>query len=177
MRITRPFLLGLLLGLVLLNAKAFAQQKASTVSGIQFHQGTWASVLAEAKKQNKPFFVDFYAVWCGPCKYMTKVTFADPALSAYSNAKFIAYKLDGEEGEGIALSAKHKVQVYPTYVFFAPDGSVLGREEGAMDAPTFLKLMQAYADKANRRADSGQRGMKTATPAEKASLGVLFQKQ
>jgi thioredoxin-related protein len=82
-----------------------------------------------------------------------------------------------EVGEGVSLAAKHKIDGYPTYVFFAPDGSVLGSEVGAMEAPTFLKLMQSYADKAKRRADSSQRGMKMATPSEKASLSVLFQKQ
>lgn len=176
----KMFFVGLLLtvGFIgLIKSPVKAQQKASAQPGIQFHQGTWASLLTEAKKQNKPFFVDFYAVWCGPCKYMTKVTFADPTLSAYANSNYVAYKLDAEVGEGIALAAKHKIDGYPTYVFFSPDGSVLGSAVGAMEAPTFLKLMQSYADKAKRRADSSQRGMKMATPSEKASLSVLFQKQ
>lgn len=153
-----------------------AQSASAATQGIRFHQGDWASLLAEAKRKNKPFFVDFYAVWCGPCKYMSKVTFNEPTLGTYANANFLAYKIDAEQGEGVALAQKYRIDGYPTYVFFSPDGNVLGAEVGAMEAPDFLRVMQSFADKARRRSE-GPKGMRSASPEEKASLGVLFQKQ
>ena len=170
----------LVLTLVALSGPRALSQSGSSPApasaGIRFHQGDWASLLAEAKKQKKPFFVDFYAVWCGPCKYMTKVTFAEANVGRYANANLLAYKVDAEQGEGVRLAQKYRIDGYPTYVFFSPDGEVLGAEVGAMEAPDFLRLMQGYVEKARRRAD-GPKGMRSATPEQKSSLGVLFQKQ
>lgn len=177
MRFTRSLLMAATLSLAIVTPLV-AQTKAApaTGEGIRFHQGTWTSLLAEAKKQNKPIFVDVYAVWCGPCKYMSKVTFQDATVGRFANQNFVSYKLDAEEGEGVKLAEKFDIRGYPTYVFLSPDGTLIGKEEsGAMDAPDFLRVLQAFGEKAKRRAEG--KSMKMATPQEKAALGVLFQKQ
>ena len=37
--------------------------------GIEFFHGSWEEALAEAKKQEKPIFVDAFTTWCGPVSY------------------------------------------------------------------------------------------------------------
>ena len=44
-------------------------------AGMQFFEGSWSEVLAAAKEQNKYVFVDAFADWCVPCKWMTKNVF------------------------------------------------------------------------------------------------------
>ncbi|KAA3624690.1 MAG: thioredoxin, partial [Bacteroidetes bacterium] len=40
--------------------------------GIEFLHLTWDEALELAKEEEKIIFVDAYAVWCGPCKRMSK---------------------------------------------------------------------------------------------------------
>ena len=56
----------LLAALLLLAVQVRAQQGAASVTanGITFFKGTFGEALAKARQENKPLFVDFYAVWC-----------------------------------------------------------------------------------------------------------------
>ena len=56
-----------------LNSNGFKAIKG--VSGLQ-------EALAEAKAQNKPVMLDFYADWCISCKEMEKFTFHNPQVQA-----------------------------------------------------------------------------------------------
>ena len=71
--------------------------KAQGEQGITFFKGSFNEALAEAKKQNKPLFVDFYATWCVPCKRMAKEVFTLPEVGEYFNSRFISLQIDAEE--------------------------------------------------------------------------------
>lgn len=109
-------------------------------AGINFFQGTWAEALAAAKKQKKLIFVDAYAVWCGPCKYMSNNVFPDKAVGEFFNKNFINYKFDMEKGEGPEFARKYQVGAYPTLLFIDAAGEVTYRQMGARDVPGFIKL-------------------------------------
>ena len=61
--------------------------------GIQFFKGTWKELLTEAKKQNKPIFVDVYTTWCRPCKVLDKDVFPSEKVGEFYNKNFINYKI------------------------------------------------------------------------------------
>lgn len=128
--------------IIFAHSEVFAQTE-----GIQFFQGDWNSLLAEAKKTNKPFFVDFYTTWCGPCKLMAKKTFADAGVGKYSKGKFVAYQIDAEKGEGLNLANQYKIRAYPTIVFFNAKGEKIGEEIGYKDADNFLYVLEKYNKK------------------------------
>ncbi len=109
---------------------------------VQFFEGSWNEVLQEAKKQNKPIFVDFYTSWCGPCKLMTKTTFANIQVGDYLNSNYIAYKIDCEKGEGIQIAEKFEIFSYPTLCFFDKNGKLQSKEIGYKNADDFLSLVQ-----------------------------------
>lgn len=127
---------------VLASGKLHAQQ-----NGIMFFNGSWNELLEKAKASKKPFFVDVYAVWCGPCKWMSKNTFTNPQVGDYANQNYIAYKLDGEKGEGPKIAQQYQVEAYPTILFFSSEGKLVGRQVGAQDPEAFINTMKKFKDK------------------------------
>ncbi|MCS7028900.1 MAG: thioredoxin family protein [Bacteroidia bacterium] len=137
------FRVGIIVFILSLSLKTIYAQEA----GVQFFKGTWNDLLAKAKAEKKPFFVDVYAVWCGPCKWMSKHTFTHPQVAEYANKNFIPYKLDGERGEGPKIVQEYQVQAYPTILFFNSEGKLVGSQVGAQDPESFLATMKKFKDK------------------------------
>lgn len=106
--------------------------------GIKFFEGSWKEILAEAKAQNKPIFIDIYTTWCGPCKQMSKNIFPLDNVGEKFNSLFINYKIDAEKGEGIELAKKYNVEAYPTYLFVDANESLLYKSIGSMPAEKFI---------------------------------------
>lgn len=104
--------------------------------GIAFEKGlSWAEVVAKAKAQNKYIFVDCWASWCGPCKWMDKNIFPKKAVGDFMNAHFISFAVQMDAPAGNTdeakqryqraqeMDAKFAIKTLPTYLFFAPDGT------------------------------------------------------
>jgi thiol-disulfide isomerase/thioredoxin len=113
----------------------------SFAAGITFVENkSWKEVLAMAKKENKLIFLDAYATWCGPCKYMQKNVFTDDAVGDFYNTSFINVAMDMEKGEGVELSEKYDLSSYPTLFFINSDGEVIHKSVGALESVDFLAL-------------------------------------
>lgn len=108
--------------------------------GIKFFHGTVDQLFAEAKKQDKLIFVDCYASWCGPCKWMAANVFTDPAVGEYFNKTFICYKLDMEKGEGPDFDERYPVAAYPTFMFIKHDGTRVYTVVGGREATEFIQI-------------------------------------
>jgi thioredoxin 1 len=143
--------------------------------GVSFFNGSWSQLLATAKVTGKPFYVDVYTDWCGPCKVMDKNTFRNPKVGAYSQQHFLAYKLNAEKGEGVGLAREHRVNAYPTVLFFDANGKLIGRNVGLLGPDDFMAFLAGYADKtAKTKTDSGQKNMTPVSPEDRAKLSKLF---
>ena len=142
---TLPYKLTLCLALLAFSLMARAAVPVTDEpSGITFFKGSWKDVLAEAKKQNKPVFVDIFTTWCGPCKMMAKQAFPDPKVGEKFNANFISYQIDAEKGEGIDVAKKYAVTAYPTSLYVSANGDLIHRAIGYGG----IKGMLDEADKA-----------------------------
>jgi thioredoxin 1 len=108
-------------------------------SGVQFNTSTWEQVLAIAKKENKPIFLDVSASWCGYCKRMKADVYTDVEVANYYNSNFINVSVDAEIGEGIDLKKKYGVKGYPTHIFINPDGSVAIQSAGFKNKNELIK--------------------------------------
>lgn len=117
-----------------------------SAQGIHFEHTTFAEALNKAKTENKLLFMDAFTTWCGPCKMLTNQTFPDSAVGVYFNEHFVSLKMDMEKGEGIELALKYGVEVYPTLLFFQPDGIVVHRAAGFYPAAQFLQLGETAQD-------------------------------
>lgn len=118
----------------------YSQEDQTTgAAGMQFFEGSWNDVLAAAKEQNKYIFVDAFADWCVPCKWMVKNVFSTDEAGKYYNENFISYKLDMEKGEGIDFAKKYDVSVYPSYLYFNPSGELVHRSVGSKPVEMFVE--------------------------------------
>jgi len=107
---------------------------------IEFQHITLKEAKTLAKEQNKPIFVDVFATWCGPCKYMAATTFMDPAIGTYFNTEFINVKLDGEKEDGPSVMSEYGITAYPTLLFISAKGELIKTHVGAADIKTLSRL-------------------------------------
>jgi thioredoxin-related protein len=117
-----------------------------SAQGITFEKGSWAEVVNKAKAENKYIFVDAYAEWCGPCKWMAKNVFTDAKVAEHFNAKFVNYKFDMEKGEGPDFAKIYAVAAYPTLLFFNPNGELVHKVLGAQPADQLLMQSEKAID-------------------------------
>lgn len=117
---------------------------ATTVSlqaqEIKFTEGSFAEIKAKAKAENKLIFVDAYATWCGPCKWMAKNVFTNDTVGKFYNEKFINYTLDIEKGEGMDFAKDNKINSVPVLFYLDSTGRVLHKATGAKDVKELITL-------------------------------------
>lgn len=109
---------------------------------IYFLNSSYAEALQIAKEQNKPLFIDFYAVWCGPCQMMNQNVFTNQKVADYFNQKLIALKVNCEDTRHKEVVKKYNVKAYPTLVFISPQEEIMVRYEGGLSPEMFLKQAQ-----------------------------------
>lgn len=127
---------------LLIIAVLFIAAVSANAQGIEFFHGTYKEALKEAEKQGKKgVFMDFYTVWCGPCKHIAKSVFTRKEVGDFYNKHFICMKVDAEKGEGPELAKKFEIKGYPTFKYVKPDGSLL-RTASSFDAGTPKDLIK-----------------------------------
>jgi thiol-disulfide isomerase/thioredoxin len=133
---------------ILLIVFTFTVTTGTLAQGIQFLNDTvFENVLAKAKAENKLVFMDCYAVWCGPCKYMDANIFPDEALGAFHNANFINVKYDMEQPYGMKIRSAYGIKAYPSFLYLDGDGEVVHRVVGSVEKPEdFLAISKLATD-------------------------------
>jgi tetratricopeptide (TPR) repeat protein len=112
--------------------------------GVAFTQGRpFAESLRQARTEKKPLMVDTYAVWCGPCKQLDRVTFADASVGAWAKKNVVAVKVDAEKGEGRLIAQRYSVRAFPTILFLDPAGNELDRITGVYGPEDFTRTADA----------------------------------
>ncbi len=99
-------------------------------------------IAAQAKKENKPYFIDFYAQWCGKCFEMDYKTFKDKQLTSYVNSKYLAAKLHAQSFDAVGLSQKYNVNALPAILIFDADGNLQNKLVGFQTAGELLRKLQ-----------------------------------
>ena len=127
------------------NRKGSGAKKDSTSKnvvkyGIKFRSDSFESILAKAKEEKKPVFLDFYTQWCAPCKWMEEDVFSHRNVYEYYNDNIISMKVDAEKGEGPDLVTKYKVTGYPTFIYIDTKGNVLEQYSGMTTISTIVGM-------------------------------------
>lgn len=82
---------------------AFTMLFVGVVSAQEIKWMTMNEAFEAQKQKPKKIFIDFYTPWCGPCKMLTKVTFANKDVANYINKNFYAVKFNAEGNEEVTF--------------------------------------------------------------------------
>jgi len=106
--------------------------------GVRFEDKlSWSAIKLKAAVENKYIFVDCYATWCGPCKYMSYTIFPTQMAGDFFNSRFISVKIqmdttakDDEEirqwyADAHRIREQYGVKAFPTFLVFAPNGRIV----------------------------------------------------
>lgn len=121
--------------------------------GIHFEENlSWQQVQAKAKTEHKYIFMDCFATWCVPCKYMAQNVFIQNEVGNQMNEKFISVSVQmdstAKDNEFIKswypdvkkLMNDYQVSSFPTYLFFDPDGHIVHRAGGSVPMNVFIEV-------------------------------------
>lgn len=132
---------------------------------------TFEEAEKQYKTNPKPILVDIYTDWCGWCKKMDKVTYANPDVIKYINANYYPVKFDAESKDKVDFFGKsfqntaiansnrkppHELATYlmqgqmsyPTTVFINITNGVISPQSvpGYLDVPTIELVLKYLAD-------------------------------
>jgi len=102
-----------------------------------WHQGTVEAAMAQAKKDNKPIFLYWGAVWCPPCNMLKASVFSKPEFPKVME-RFVSVYLDGDTERAQAWGEKLKAMGYPTMLFLDPAGNELLRLSAGLTWAEFV---------------------------------------
>ncbi|HYG16269.1 MAG TPA: thioredoxin [Bacteroidia bacterium] len=88
-------------------------------------------------KSNKPVMIDFWAVWCGPCRMVAPIV---EEMSEEFHGKAVIGKLDVDNNPNI--SAMFGIRSIPTMLYFK-DGKVVDKVVGAAPKNTLTQKLNA----------------------------------
>lgn len=99
----------------------------------QFSDGTWND---EVLKSDVPVVVDFWAVWCGPCRAIAPSI--DQIASEYEGRVKVG-KLDVDHNQQTAMN--YRVSSIPTVLVFK-GGKIAGQVVGAVPKAKLVQMVE-----------------------------------
>jgi thioredoxin 1 len=104
---------------------------------VQFTDENFDNEVLESSKI-KPFLVDFFASWCGPCKLQGPIV---DELSDDMGEKAFIGKMDTESNN--ATAAKFGIMSIPTLLIFK-NGEVVEKLVGLQDKESLKQTIEKY---------------------------------
>lgn len=93
--------------------------------------------FAEIIGGGKPVMVDFWAIWCGPCRMIAPLV---EELAAEYDGKVVIGKCNVDENQEVPM--KYSIRNIPTLLFFK-DGELVDRMVGAASKADIAKKLDA----------------------------------
>lgn len=112
-------------------------------SGLNWHTD-YNTARRQAMLENKIIVVNIHATWCGPCRLLQSTTLQNPDLIQTIATHCIPLSLDGDHHP--QLIGQWGVNAFPTQLFLAPSGEVIGRLVGYVGVPEYKAGIQGASN-------------------------------
>ena len=130
----------ILAALALAGAAAPARS-ADMPAGIAWKQAAEVdAAFAQAKKENKPLFLYWGAVWCPPCNQVKATVFSRADFIERAKA-FVPVYIDGDAPQAQQLGSRFKVSGYPTTILFRADGTEITRLPSEVEPARYMQVL------------------------------------
>lgn len=114
------------------------------IFAVEFFKGSYSEALQKCKSENKLLFIDFTAVWCGPCHQMEREILNDKEVSALLDEKFVVLKIDIDEPENYYYTDKFiKSNGIPDYTILNANEEQIAKRHGACDKDVLMNFFYA----------------------------------
>lgn len=98
------------------------------------------AAFAQAKKENKPLFLYWGAVWCPPCNQVKATVFSRADFIERAKA-FVPVYIDGDAPAAQQLGSRFKVSGYPTTILFRADGTEITRLPSEVEPARYMQVL------------------------------------
>ena len=138
--------IGLVLICLLVCADVLGQNQ-----GTVFMKGSLDDALARAQSGDGPskVFIDCYAPWFGPCRFMASVVFPAAEVGRFFNENFVNIRIDMGTPEGEAVRKRYGISAYPSYLILDAEGNEINRLVGGARADQFVPMADRAKDPKN----------------------------
>jgi thioredoxin-like negative regulator of GroEL len=121
-------------------AVAYAAAGAATgAAGDIAWQTNLRTASAAARAVNKPMLIEFWAVWCPPCKVMDEQVYPNAAVKE-AMSKVMPVRIDVDKQESVAR--QYDIASMPTLIVADSYGTELFRFTGNVSAETMTELLK-----------------------------------
>lgn len=121
-------------------------QSSFALTFMPAEKGGFERAKLKAKEEGKMLFLDFYANWCTPCKWMDETTFKDLEIKNLLEQKYIAIKVNIDDFEGFELKSKFDIRFLPTILIFNHEGKMIERVEETIGTQKMRTMLKTHAD-------------------------------
>jgi uncharacterized protein len=140
----KPVRFTALLSLLLAMTCAPAFGASSAPPSIHWQRQWQQALFAQAAREHRFVLLDLHAVWCHWCHVMDEKTYADAAVIALVEQRYLPVSIDADSDP--ALTSRYGDWGWPATIVLAADGTEIVKRRGFLPPAEMASLLQAIID-------------------------------